>query len=128
MIFISSDTIKGEWWYGPTGIGKSKTAWDLHPTAYPKSSKTKWWDGYQGQAVVIMDDLTVESVKHLWEHLMKWCDHHPTILENKGGALPNNFLKFIVTSNYSLDEVIEVVPPESREAFLRRFPIIKQFT
>lgn len=43
--------------WGPTGTGKSHRAWDeAGEHAYPKSSRTKFWDGYQGQENVVIDE------------------------------------------------------------------------
>lgn len=42
---------------GPTGLGKSRKAWyEAGMEAYPKAPTTKFWDGYQGQENVVMDE------------------------------------------------------------------------
>lgn len=43
--------------YGPTGLGKSRLAWqEAGLDAYPKAPTTKFWDGYQGQENVVIDE------------------------------------------------------------------------
>jgi len=42
-----SDHLRGVWLVGHSGCGKSKTAREKYPDAYPKLCN-KWWDGYQG--------------------------------------------------------------------------------
>jgi len=44
------------WYYGKAGCGKIRKAVSSLPDAYMKLSN-KWWDGYQGQKAVILDDL-----------------------------------------------------------------------
>lgn len=44
-------------YYGPTGTGKSRRAWQKATLdAYPKAPTTKFWDGYQGQENIVMDE------------------------------------------------------------------------
>lgn len=43
--------------WGPTGVGKSRRAWELAgPTAYVKDPRTKFWCGYRGSEVVVIDE------------------------------------------------------------------------
>lgn len=44
-------------YWGPTGVGKSRKAWEeAGLDAYPKGPTTKFWDGYQGQENVVIDE------------------------------------------------------------------------
>lgn len=44
-------------YFGPTGLGKSRLAWqEAGFDAYPKAPTTKFWDGYQGQENVVIDE------------------------------------------------------------------------
>ena len=49
---------KGEWYHGPTGVGKSHEAFkDFNPeTHYVKPNDGDWWDGYCGQSIVIINE------------------------------------------------------------------------
>lgn len=43
--------------WGPTGTGKSHRAWEeAGPDAYTKSARSKFWDGYQGESNVVIDE------------------------------------------------------------------------
>lgn len=47
------------WFYGPTGTGKSKLAFEIAKQAssfFVKDATNKWWCGYEQQEVVIVDD------------------------------------------------------------------------
>ena len=81
----------------------------------------KWWDGYQAQAVVVMDDIAPEH-SCLATQLKHWGDHYGCILESKGGALTNEYEWFIVTSQYQIHEVF--TEPKACEAIKRRFRVI----
>lgn len=111
------DQLCNEWWHGESGTGKSRKAFDEHPGAYRKMCN-KWWDGYQGEEIVIIDDL---DIKHdvLAHHLKIWGDHYPFLAETKGGAIAIRPKKIIVTSNYPIHVVFPL--EESRSPVERRF-------
>lgn len=117
----ASDQLKGVWIYGPSGIGKSFLARQQYPNAYPKLCN-KWWDGYQGQRNVIMDDIGLEH-ECLAQQLKIWADHYSCILETKGGAVPSEFTAFVVTSQYRIEDIFK--DEKTQEALKRRFKVIR---
>ena len=42
--------------YGETGVGKSRWASETYPEAYWKPPNSKWWDAYDQEEVVIIDE------------------------------------------------------------------------
>jgi len=59
MSVTDAPDLKGVWIHGRAGVGKSRYARVTYPDHYPKLCN-KWWDGYQGQDNVIMDDFGKE--------------------------------------------------------------------
>ena len=76
------------WIYGPTGVGKSRTCWNIAGIAngYPKNSRTKWWDGYLNQPCVIMDDYRPNKEMG-FDYLLNLFDRYPMNVEFKGGTM-----------------------------------------
>lgn len=100
------DVLENEWWYGPTGTGKSRKLWEDHPGHYGKPLN-KWWDGYEDEEVVAVEewapknDMTASSLKI-------WADRYPFNAEIKGGTLKKiRPKKIIVTSNYTMEQCFE---------------------
>lgn len=120
LVIKDSDGLRGLWIYGESGVGKSRYARDTYPGAYPKLCN-KWWDGYMNQKYVIMDDIGLEH-KVLGQQLKIWSDRYGCILENKGGAMTSSYEKFIVTSQYSIEEIFD--DKKTVDALRRRFKVI----
>lgn len=83
----------------------------------------KWWDGYQGEDVVILDDFAPEHGKFLAYYLKIWADHYAFNAEIKGAMLKIRPKTFLITSQYRLEDCFE--SPEDIEAIKRRFKILQ---
>lgn len=68
-----------------------------------------------------MDDFGKEH-KCLAQQLKIWADQYGCILENKGGSMPSNHTHFVVTSQYSLEDIFWEDKP-TLDALRRRFTI-----
>lgn len=109
----------GLWYYGEAGTGKTTKARTENPGAFIKS-RDKWWDGYQGQEVVICDDLDKYHVA-LAGYLKDWADKWTFKAEFKGSVTWIRPKKFIITSQYHFDDIW--TDKETREALARRYKV-----
>lgn len=103
------DKLDNHWIWGPTGTGKSRMAHLMAPNAYVKT-ENKWFDEYQGQPDLIIDD--VHSSWSGIHQLKKWGDVYPCRVEVKGSSRMIRPERIIVTSNYSIDDCF----PDERDA------------
>jgi len=104
--------------WGETGTGKSRLAWEQAGLdAYPKAPTTKFWDGYQGEGNVVMDEFTgqVEIT-----HLLRWLDRYPVLVEQKGSGCVLRATKFWITSNVCPEDWYPNCPMEQKDALMRR--------
>lgn len=115
------DQLDNEWIWGKTGLGKSRNARLENPGCYIKSHN-KWWLGYKGEHVVLIDDLSKTEGQWFGEHLKQWCDHYAFPSETKGSGRPIRPQKIIVTSNYSIEDIWGH-DENLCESLLRRFKV-----
>lgn len=115
------DSLTNEWHYGPTGTGKSRSVREKHPNAYIKDV-TEWWNGYDNQEVVIIEDIDKYHVK-LGYYLKIWSDHYPFPGNMKGsGSQMIRPKKIIITSNYQPAEIWD--DEQTIDPITRRFKLI----
>jgi len=112
------EEIDNLWIFGPTGCGKSRYVRDTVPTFYSKGM-SKWWDGYSGEEVVVLDDFDPSHGKYLGYFLKIWADRYVFNAEVKGGMLKIRPKRVIVTSQYLLSACFE--DNETIDAISRRF-------
>jgi len=84
------------WLYGETGTGKSKRAYEMAPEAFWKQPGTKWWDGYDGEEDIILDDFRIEHFKI--STLLRLFDRYPLSVETKGSSVPFLAKRIIITA------------------------------
>lgn len=110
----------GEWIYGKSGVGKSFTARKENPGAYLKMMN-KWWDNYENEDVVILEDFDPAYVQSMSYFLKIWADAYAFRVEIKNHTVSIRPKKFVVTSQYSLEQLFR--DPEMLEAIKRRFTV-----
>lgn len=110
------------WLWGPTGTGKSyfcnilvlllsafMQAWartfniEQRPLRVYYKNKNKYWDRYNNEEIVIVEEASPETMKVSAHYYKQWIDEYPFNPEIKGATI--NYIRphfFIITSNYSL--------------------------
>jgi hypothetical protein len=78
-------------------------------------SLSRRFDGYEGEETIILDDLDSDCLGH---YLKIWMDKWSCKGETKGGTIHLQHHRFIVTSNYKIEDLIK--DPVMAEAIRKR--------
>lgn len=111
--------------WGKTGTGKSRRAWEeAGVDAYCKDPRTKFWDGYQDEKNVVVDEFRggIDIA-----HLLRWLDRYPVRVEIKGSSKPLKAEKIWITSNISPVMWYPMLDEETLSALMRRL-VVTEFT
>lgn len=112
------------WFYGETGTGKSRTAYDMiNKDSFYSKNSTKWWDGYIGQDDVIIDDINVNAFT--FRFLLNLFDRYPLLIEYKGGTCNFNSKRIFITNTYNPEHYWQ---DEDLRQILRRIKEVRLFS
>jgi hypothetical protein len=114
----------GVWYYGEPGVGKTyKVLKEIPYDQIYLKAQNKWWCGYDRQPHVLLDDFDRQGVC-LGHYLKIWADAYRFTAETKGGTISVELEKFIITSNYTPEELF-TEDDALCKAIRRRFRVIK---
>lgn len=111
------------WWFGPTGTGKSRLAFESFPNAYIKMPTNKWWDGYVDQTEVILDDYRPSMCP--FHELLRLLDRYPMKVEFKGGSTELQATTFVITTCERPEHLWQGKTTEQIDQLIRRITEIK---
>lgn len=111
---------------GPTGVGKTRSVYDGNPpeSIFSLDDPTgRWWDGYQGQENVLIDEFMGQID---YTYLLKLLDRYPMRVQTKGGW--TNFCPrhIFITSNFEPEQWYR--EPRDIAPLLRRLDEITHLT
>lgn len=85
------------WFWGLAGTGKTREAYERHEKVYIKDG-TQWWDGYEGQEAIIIDDF--EAIEWNYRDFLRLLDRYPYRGQFKGGYVNVNSPYIYITCEY----------------------------
>ena len=117
---IYKPEVKVYYFYGPSGIGKSKNAVDLIKKYGTKFDELKYengfWLGYGGSEIAFYDDWRDSHMKA--SEFINFIDYYIHNMNVKGGCEKNRYKIIVITSIQSPWEIYQT-QPELQEQWLR---------
>lgn len=114
-------------YFGPPGTGKTRAVFDEFgvDNVYCKMVG-KWWDGYKGEQVVLIDDFDPDGCFDItFDFYLKLLDRYPMRIEYKGGSCEFYSRIIIFTSNFHPEDWFK--EKYNRAAFFRRINTFREF-
>lgn len=113
-------------YWGKTGAGKTSAVRDeFGEGVYFKMTNCRFWDGYQGEEVCLIDDWTPSDSYLTIDTLLRLGDRYPMRIEWKGGSGEFCSTVLIITSNWDPKTWFPGHPNE--KALFRRVTDIQEF-
>ena len=115
---------KVKWFYGTTGTGKTREAYNqAESDPYTCMATTKWWEGYDAHDYVIIDDMRKDFCK--FHDLLRMLDRYPYLVECKGGSRQLLAKTIVITTTSRPEDLYS--GREDINQLLRRIDEIRQF-
>lgn len=116
---------KVEWYYGVSGSGKTRTAFEKFKDQdyYVAMTTGKWFEGYDAQPCVIIDDIRNDFMSY--SEFLKLIDRYEFRVQTKGGSRQFLAKHIIITSPYHPKYLWDT--SESKTQLLRRISDIREF-
>lgn len=118
-----------EVYWGATGTGKTRKAFEENPglfRASPPSGTTYWFDGYNREDCILIDDYSYESAYPIG-FFLQLLDGRAIQAPVKGGFTTIVAGTIIITSNQHPDHWYPKIAPHQRDAMSRRFTSVVEF-
>jgi len=109
-------------YWGPSGVGKTRRATleagiSVYFLSKGDNNQSCWWDGYNGETSVIIDDFYGWLP---WTFILRLLDRYPFNVQFKGGSRPFTSRKIFLTSNQHPEEWYKNIPNNDHTPLLRR--------
>ena len=114
--------------YGKTGTGKTRRAFEKWPNLHRKAPDTRWFDGYENQEEVLLDDFGGKVSKLSLNYTLQLLDIYHLDVEVKGSYRPLLAKRIVVTTNIHPRLWYDYTNREEQyKALMRRFTSIWYF-
>lgn len=95
------------WIWGDSGSGKTRFAVGQHKDHYIKDL-TQWWDGYDQNEAIIIDDFDIKEYKPGMKDLLRLLDRYQYQGQYKGGYVHINSPYIYVTAIEHIDQMFPI--------------------
>jgi hypothetical protein len=115
--------VKVYYLYGGSGTGKTRYVYNKHPGQIYKKLEGQWWDGYEGQDVLLFDEFRGEKSSIQLEYLLQILDGYELSVNVRGSTRVARWTTVYITSNRTFDKLYPYISEEHVAALDRRCPL-----
>lgn len=113
------------WYWGPSGTGKSETAFaEAGASKWVSAKSLKWWEGYDAHENVVIDDFRAYFCE--FAELLRILDKYEYRIEVKGGSRQLRARNIWITCPDKPEDVYVGIKENMRQ-LLRRIDVVKYF-